>query len=241
MGEQAMSKIAEIGLKTQLDDFDELTVDIQASPESLVDGTVESATIQGHGIERPGDDLRTEKLHVETGAIAINPWKAVLGIIELKQTVEGKAQITLTEADINRAFTPDFLMRKVETLQIRMDGQTTRIELKQAEFCLPGEGKVHLQAEVQMVASGQTSQIGFTAIPTISADGHQIRLEPISYDNGTNPLPDVTAALIESASELLDMRNFELEGMHLQLRRLTVLSGQLEIEADANIEKLQMD
>ncbi|MEM8809281.1 MAG: DUF2993 domain-containing protein, partial [Cyanobacteria bacterium P01_G01_bin.38] len=108
MGEQAINKIAEAGLRTQLDEVEALTVNVDISPEAIAGGEIDAVTIEGEGLVLQ-DDLRTEKLRVKTGPIAITPWKAVFGNIELKQTVKAQAEITLTEQDINDALNLDYL------------------------------------------------------------------------------------------------------------------------------------
>ncbi|MEO1093450.1 MAG: DUF2993 domain-containing protein [Cyanobacteria bacterium J06638_28] len=237
MGEQAISKLAEMGLKTQLDECDNLTVKVQVSPETLAEGEIESVTIDGQGLAMQGDELRTAKLHVETGAIAITPWKAAFGNIELKQTVEAQADITLTEQDINQALNSEYLLSKFEVLQVHIDGQTFQIVPLRIEFRLPGEGRAAIQANVETLGESRQYTVAFTAIPVASSDGHRIVLKEIAYENNVDTLDEVTTALIESTAELLDMRNFELEGMNLRIRELTILTGRLEIKADASVEE----
>lgn len=237
MGEQAISKLAEMGIKTQLDEYDELTVEVQVSPETLPEGAVESVTIEGQGLAMEGDKLRTAKLHVETGAIAINPWKAAFGNIELKQTVEAQADITLTEQDISQALNSEHLLSKFEVLQVGIDGQTFQVVPLRVEFRLPGEGRAAIQANVETRGEGRQYTVAFTATPEASPDGQQIVLKEIAYENNTDILDEVATTLIESMAELLDMGNFGLESMHLQIRELTVLTGRLEIKADTRVEE----
>ncbi|MEL6321997.1 MAG: DUF2993 domain-containing protein [Cyanobacteria bacterium J06626_14] len=237
MGDQAISKMAEVGLKTQLDEFDELKVVVQTSPQALVGGEIDSVTIDGRGLAMRKDELRTEKLHIETGAIAINPWKAAFGNIELKQTVEAKADVTLTEQDINCAFNSDYLQSKFQDLSVQIEGYTATLKPGHIEFRLPGGGKVRLQADVELVEVNQACHVSFTAVPTVSPDGQRIVLKQIEYEAGAAASEELTAILIDSASEMLDMRNFELEGMRLKIRDLAVVIGRLEIKTDVQVEE----
>lgn len=183
------------------------------------------------------DELRTERLHIETDAIAINPFKAAFGNIELKHSVNAEVDITLTEADISRAFNSDFLRSKFVALQIQVDGKPTTITPEPVEFHLPGEDQAYIQAVVNVVSCNQQRQVAFTAVPTLSSDGNCIVPEQISYKNDVDTPNEVAAALVESASELLDLRNFKLEGMRLQLRDFEVLPGELHIQANATVDK----
>lgn len=237
MGKQAISKLAEIGLKTQLDECDELTLEVQASPDNLAKGEVTSVTIEGQGLAMQSDELRTANLHIETGAIAITPWKAAFGNIELKQTVEAQAEITLSEQDIDCAFNSDDLRHKLKALPVQIEGETTPIIPHHIEFSLPGEGRAVVQADIETVNSGRQYSVTFTATPQISPDSRRIILEAITYEKEANVFDEVTAALAERAAALLDMSNFELEGMHLQIRELTVLTGKLKIQLDASVDE----
>ncbi|MEO0377347.1 MAG: DUF2993 domain-containing protein, partial [Cyanobacteria bacterium P01_A01_bin.17] len=100
---QALSTAAEAGFESQLDAVENLDVDIEANAGDLVQGELESVTVEGEGLVMQ-EDLRAETLVVETDAIAINPLKAAFGDIELKQPTNATAEVTLTESDIERAF-----------------------------------------------------------------------------------------------------------------------------------------
>ena len=74
-----------------------------------------------------------------------------------------------------------------------------------------------------------------TAIPKIDNAGNCIKLKLVEYlqDAGSNL--EVAKEIVNSAEEILDLRNFELDTMSLQLRKLDVKLGKLTIEADAEI------
>lgn len=82
LGEQAISKAAEVGIENQLDEVEDLQVDVRANPLDLVGGKLESVTIDGKGMVMQ-KELRAERLILQTDAIAINAVKAALGNIEL--------------------------------------------------------------------------------------------------------------------------------------------------------------
>jgi hypothetical protein len=59
----------------------------------------------------------------------------------------------------------------------------------------------------------------------------------VQYAEAKEVSPELTAALLKSAGELLDLRNFELEGMSLRLKGLDVQTGKLTLQAQAYVEK----
>ncbi|NEP15512.1 MAG: DUF2993 domain-containing protein [Leptolyngbya sp. SIO4C1] len=230
IGEQAISKAAEVGLKSQLEAAEDLDVDVRTSPQKIVGGEVESVTIEGKGLAMQ-DDLRTEKLQVKTGTVSIDPFQAAFGNIELEQTAEAQAEMTLTEADITRAFNSDYLRQKLASIPLEINGQTTAAQPRQIQFQLPGEGKAHLQAAVDLVDLNEQRQVAFTAVPAIGEDGQQIVLEQVTYENDTDAENELTAAILDSAQALLNLKNFELDGMALKLHELQVQPGKLTISA----------
>jgi hypothetical protein len=182
-------------------------------------------------------DLRAEELQVQTGNIAINPLSAAFGKIELTQPTEADAHVVLTEQDIQRAFNSEFMHDKLQNLDVNVDGKPMKIDTRQVEFGLPGENKVALKAQILLKETGETKQVSFTAVPRMVAGGDRISLEDVQYADGEEVSPELTAALLKSAGELLDLRNFELEGMSLRLKGLNVQNGKLTLQAQAYVEK----
>ncbi len=236
LGEQALSKAAEVALTTQLDEVENLNVDIRTDPFKLVQGQLDSVKIEGEGLVMQ-KDLRAEELQVQTGNIAINPLSAAFGKIELTQPTEADAHVVLTEQDIQRAFNSEFMHDKLQNLDVNVDGKPMKIDTRQVEFGLPGENKVALKAQILLKETGETKQVSFTAVPRMVAGGDRISLEDVQYAEGEEVSPELTAALLKSAGELLDLRNFELEGMSLRLKGLNVQNGKLTLQAQAHVEK----
>lgn len=236
LGEQAISKVAEVGLASQLDEADNLDVEVQTDPLKLMTGQVEAVSVKGEGLVMQ-QDLRIEEMQLQTGNISINPLSVAFGSIELTRPTEAETQVVLTEADINRAFNSDFIRSKLTNLHIQVEGQAATVDSQQVEFGLPGNGKVALSTTVKLHDSDQTRQVAFTAVPKVAADGQSVALEAIEYSDGQELSPELTEALRQEAAELLNLRNFELSGMSLRLQRLDVQPGKLVLQASALIEK----
>ena len=235
LGEQALSKAAEVAMTTQLDEAEKLDVDIRTDPFKLVQGQLDSVKIEGEGLVMQ-KDLRAEEMQVTTTNIAINPLSAAFGKIELTRPTEAEALVVLTEQDIERAFNSDFVQEKLQNLEVNIQGKPTTINTGKIQFYLPGESKVELKAEIVLKETGETKQVSFTAVPRMSSGGQHISLEDVQYAEGKEISPEVTTALLESASELLDLGNFELTGMSFTIKSLDVQPGKMTIQAQAYIE-----
>lgn len=236
LGEQALSKAAEVGLSTQLDEVEELDVDVRTDPLKAVQGKVDSVSIEGKGLVMK-EELRTEELEMHVGSVSVNPLSAAFGKIELSHPTEAETRVVLKEQDLERAFNSEFLREKLQNLKVNVNGQPTTVDTQKVELRLPGEGKFNLNATVRLEETGETKQTAFTAVPRVNSGGNRISLEDVQYAEGKEISPELTDALLEKSSELLDLRNFELKGMSLRLKKLDVQKGKLTLEAQAHVEQ----
>ncbi|MEH2084764.1 MAG: DUF2993 domain-containing protein [Nostoc sp.] len=237
LGEQALNKAAEIGLSSQLDEVENLDVDITTDPLKIVQGEVDEVTIEGEGLVMQ-KDLRMEEFEMQMTNIAINPLSVAFGKIELTKPTEAHTRVVLTEPDINRAFNSEYVRSQLQSQKIHINGQLKTIEPQEVDFRLPGDGKVALNASIKLVETGENKQVAFSAIPKISSNGKSVTLENIEYGESKEISPDLTKALVNQTSEILNLSNFDLEGMSLQVNQLKVEVGKLILEAEAYVEKI---
>ena len=237
LGEQALNKAAEIGLSSQLDEVESLDVNIKTDPLKMVQGQVDSVTIEGEGMVMQ-KDLRMEEFYMQMTNVAINPLSVAFGKIELTKPTEANAQVVLTETDINRAFNSEYVRSQLQSQKINVNGQLTTIEPQHVDFRLPGDGKVALNATIKLVETGENQQVAFSAVPRISANGKTVTLENVEYGESGEISPDLTKTLIDQTSEILNLSNFDLEGISLQVNQLKVEVGKLTLQAEAYVEKI---
>lgn len=236
LDDQAISKAAELGIKSQLDEVENLNVEIDIDPLKAVTGTLNSVAIAGEGMVMK-QDLRIEQMEFNTGSVAINPMSLVFGKIELTHPTEAEAIVTLTEADINRAFSSEFVQDKMQDIEVQVNGETATVDRQKINFGLPGEGKVLLSTEVVLQASQERKPVAFTAVPKVSSSGQQVILENVEYVDNQEISPEFTEAMLNQARELLDLRNFEMGDMTLHLKRLAALRGKLILESEATVQQ----
>lgn len=237
LGEQALSKLAEMTLANQLDEVEKLDVDIKTDPLKLVQGKVDSASISGEGMVMQ-NDLRMEKMELQTSSIAINPLSVPFGKIELTHPTEATGEVVLTEADINRAFNSDFIRQKLQGFKVAVGGQLLAVETKEIEFKLPGNGRFFIQTDLALQPSEETKKIAFTAIPKVSSNKKTIVLEDVEYSQGGNFSPEFSKALLELVSTLLNLDNFNLKSIKLRIQDLKLEHQKMIIMAEADIESL---
>jgi hypothetical protein len=237
LGEQALNKVAEIGLASQLDAVENLDVNVKTAPLKIINGEVDAVTIQGEGMVMQ-KDLRVESMAMQISSAAINPLSIAFGKIELTKSTAGIAQVVLTEADIHRAFNSEYIRGKLQNHQICINNQKRTIVLQKVDFHLLDQGKVALDAKIFLVETGENSQVAFSAVPRASANGQNIFLENVEYGESEEISPELTQALVEQTSQILNLSNFNLPGMNLRVKQLEIAAGKLILQVEAEIEQI---
>lgn len=236
LGEQALSKVIAAGVTSQLDHADALDVDIRTNPAKLVQGEVDSVAIVGKGLVMK-QDLRLETLKINTDKISINPLRAIFGNIELNHSTNAEAYFVLLDNDLNRALASDYIQAKLQGLNIQLEGKPVTINVEQAEIELPGNNQLIVNANFLVIESGESKKLIATAVPQIQENGQSISLEVLSAE-GQGLTPELTTAIFEQVTSLLDLRNFNLPVASLQLHTLEAQTGRLVIHATTEIEQI---
>lgn len=235
LGEQALNKAVEIGISSQLDAVESLDVSVKTDPLKLVQGQVDDVKIAGDGLVMK-KDLRVEELDMHMSGVAVNPLSVAFGKIELTKPTDASVHAVLIEADINRAFNSEYVRSQLQNLQVQFNGQSTTVNAQQINFHLPGDNKVALEASV--LIGDRTEKVAFSATPVVHANGQAVALENVEYGEGEELSPELTKALVAHTSEILDLGNFDLQGMSLRLKTLKAEAGKLTMQAEAHIESI---
>jgi len=236
LGEQALSKAAEVGITQQLGEVEQVNVDIRTDPLKLIQGKVDSVSVTGKGLVMK-NSLRMEKLQVDTGAVAINPASAIFGKLELTRSAEADAYVTLTQEDVNQAFNSDYIRGKMQNLTINPEDEAIAIKVQNVEIRFLNEGKVHLKANVLMGETNEVNEVEAIVVPSIQRDGQQIVLEELSGTEG-EASSQLTQMILQEIMTLADLQNFELSGMSLLLNDLEVRPGQMTLKATTVVEQI---
>jgi hypothetical protein len=235
IGEQAISKLAEEGIKSQLDQAESLDVTIHTDPGKIVRGEVDEVVIEGRGLVIQ-NELRTEEMTLRTNQVDIDMMKAAFGDIKLERPTDATARVVLKATDIQNAFNADYIKQKLRGQKVELpSGEKITTDASNISFTIPAAGRIAVAADVMVFETVETHHVSFSAKPKLLAGGHGVTLEEVSYEADSNDLPELTQALIDTTESLLDLRYFELDGMTLQFDKLAVEEDALVIEAQATI------
>ena len=236
LGEQALSKIAEVGIASQLDEVEELNIDIRTDPLKAIQGEVDSVAIEGKGMVVQ-QDLRMEKIEVKTDTVSIDPLSVVFGNIELTHPTNADARIVLKADDLNRALKSEYLRPKLQNLKMQNQGKPVTIDVQQVELSLPGDGKLSICAEFLVQETADLKQFSAIVSPQLQEDDQKILLEVLSFE-GHGLTHELANTLLDQISNLLNLKNFDIPGMQLRLREFETQTGQLVLHANTKIEQL---
>lgn len=234
LGEQTLNRIATLALSSQIDDAKKLEVRVKTDPSLLAKGQLESLAIYGEGLIME-HDIRLQEMVIRLETIAVAPFKALTGNIELTQPTQGTARIVIAQADLNRAFNSDVLGTQLRSLKVQVDGKPQTLNVKQVHCRLLAEGRVGLDADVRLAQSNETQRVSFTTTPRVSDDGRSVVLEKVEYAQGKELSPEFTQALVTKAGKILHLSHFEMPGISLRMHHLQVKEGQLTLQAVAHV------
>lgn len=237
IGEQLLSTAAEMGLLTQLEDADLINIDIQGDFLHLVQGEANSITLEGRGLVTP-QDIRLEKLELRTDSVAIDPLGAILGEIKLNHPTDAWLRVVVTTGDLNRALNSEYLRRNIRNVKIPLKNHVLTLDLQQGECLLPGDGRLVLKAEVLTHLSGEIQPAVFQTTFKIGAGGQYIAVEQGEYLGGKELPLEVTTAVLNKVSQLLERRDFQYKEIALHLKQIEVETGKITLLLRAYIKQI---
>src|SRR4028118_1667357 len=141
-GEQMLNTVASKTIRHLFTQSESVEVDIRCYPSSkLLQGSIDSFKMSGRNlvIRR---QFEVAEMAFETDAVAIDPSALLGGQLRLKQSTQAVAQVTLTEAGINKAFQADLVEKRLK--QVEME---TLTNLSGGEPVSFRDVKVELQPE----------------------------------------------------------------------------------------------
>ena len=229
LGEQALNKMAEIALSTQMEEADKLTVQVKTDPSKLARGEVESIAIDGEGLVMQ-PDLRVEELELQIGRVTVKPLSAIFGKIELTQPSSGTVRIVLNEDNINSALNAESFHKQLGQMLL----QKGQVQIDRHIGCsLQADGRMALNAKI-VSGAAVTQRAAFTVMPQADAASQGIVLNDIQQTEGKDS--PLTEALLAKTTELLNLRNLEMEGMSLRIQQVDVEAGRMTLQGEAYIE-----
>ncbi len=232
IGTKVINQLAEASVRSQFDDVDELSVEVETSPQALAGGEVSSITIDGTGIDQ-ANQVRTDELHIETGSITVNPWKAAIGSIELKDTVEAIATMTFTISDINKALNSDGFRHGFASACSAVRESTVPVNLQSAQVEHQDDG---ICVRATLSEAGQEREMSLHTQPVVASDGRSLAFRPVQQPS--DGVDAIAACFIQQLEDLFDVRHLALDSSIVTIQEVKLAPDGLIVHSDVQIQEL---
>lgn len=235
--EQALNMAAEMGLSSQLDTAEEIDIDVQTDLLKIIMGHADSVAIAGQGLVVQ-EDIRVQEMQLQTDGISVDPLSAILGQIKLNQAVNATARIVLTEQDINRALSSQYILSRAQNLELNVDGKPVKLGMQQMELYLPDGDKMVFKGKTVIHEIDKTQQVGFTSTFRPRNTKQPVLVESFQCLDGQSISLEVAVALMEKIKELVNSPYIEVEQMTFRILDMEVKAGSITLQIDAQIKQL---
>jgi LmeA-like phospholipid-binding len=243
-GAKMLNTVASQSIRRLFSECKEMNVDIRCSPSSkILQGSVDSVKMQGSGlvIRR---QFRVEDMSFETDAIAIDFGSVLKGQIRLKQPTQAIAQIVLSEAGINEAFSGELVKKRLDRVTLSLDpslGIESPVSFEDISVKLLPNNQIEIHSKVVVPERGTVP----IAVRTTLAVERRRRLLFNSPQFQEDVIPEeakalskpLTAAFVEILNNMVDLDRFDLDGVELRINRVETQQQQLLFSGYAQIEQ----
>ncbi|MGF1934661.1 MAG: DUF2993 domain-containing protein [Nostoc sp. ChiQUE02] len=235
--EKFLSQEAERRISEKLDEAEQIEIDVQTDLLKIVQGQADGVSVAGQGLVIQ-KDIRVQEIRLQTDSIAINPLSALFGQIELNEPVNAIVRIILTEVDINRTLTSDFVHSRMQNFELNVDGEIVSFEPQQIQVFLPGDGKIECRGKVLLKEMGNTRPLAYTAVLRPRTHSQPAMLESFNCTDGKGISIELVTALMQKAKELMNMPFFKWEDMAFSIKDIEVEIGSLTLMVEAKVKQI---
>jgi len=232
IGEKTINKIAEMAFKSQIKSAKYLSVQVKTNPQQLAKGILESLDIDGNGLIMR-ENLPLEKMRITLNDIAVSPFKALMGNVELTQPSRGKARIILNETDIETILNVDNLNSKLGQYPT-----ASKVFFKRVDFRILSDGRIAIKAKLKEQNSNKLESICLIIKPRICQHKKGIILDEFACTQGEIWSATVVKILLAEVGKVLNLENLLIDGIYLQVDKISISEGKLNLFANAGITHL---
>lgn len=235
--EQAVNKVIEATIASQVDAVEEIDVDIQTNLLKILVGQADTIELAGKGIVMQ-KDIRLQEIEVNASNIDIDPLSLFSGQIELDKPLDATAKVVITEPDINRALASEYVLKKARNIKLNVDGQTVILEMQQMKLNLPGDNKMLFTGKTLLHEKGETQSVGFTATFRPRTQKQPVIVESFQCDRGQGISFVIAVALMQKIKQWIELPYFDLEGIAIRVQEMIVRAGQIDLQSQIRMKHL---
>jgi hypothetical protein len=241
-GERMLNTVASQSIRHLFSHSETVDVIIRCQPSSkLLQGSIDSFKMSGRRLVIR-QDFQVEEMSFETDAVAIDFGSVLGGKIRLKQPTQAVAQVTLSEAGINHAFTASLVQQRLQNLN---HPELTNFS--------GGEPVSFADINLQLLPNNQISIFAKAELPngsipiSLTATIAIERRRRLAFQNPTfkaDLVPEavrgisevLTTAFADILNNMVDLDRFDLDGVMLRINRLETQGKNLIFSGYAQID-----
>lgn len=244
-GERMLNSVASKTIRHLFTQSESIEVSVRCYPSSkLLQGSIDNFKMSGRGLAIRKDFL-VDEMSFETDAVALDFGSVLGGKLTLKQPTQAVAEVKLSEAGINHAFTAELVKKRLLNLTLPSltelsAGEPVSFSEVQVELLPNNQVKILANADLN---NDQLVPISMTA--TLAVE----RRRRVAFNNPqftTDLVPEaqkeisqaMAIAFAEILDNMVDLDRFDLDGVTMRINRLETQGKQLIFSGYAQIERI---
>ncbi|MDZ8256977.1 DUF2993 domain-containing protein [Nostoc sp. ChiQUE01b] len=235
--EKFLSQEAEKQISNQLDEVEQIEIDVKTDLLKILQGQADGVAVAGQGLVIK-EDIRVQEIKLQTDSIAINPFSALFGQIQLNEPVNTIARVILTEVDINHALASDFVRSQMQSFELNVDGEIVSLKPEEIQIFLPGDGQLEFKGKVLLKEKGNTRLLAYTAIARPRTHSQPAMLEGFNCTEGEGFSIELVTALMQKAKELMNIPSYTWEDIAFSIKDIEVQKGTLILLLEAQVKQI---
>jgi hypothetical protein len=240
-GEQMLNTVVGQSIRHLFTESESIDISVRCFPSSkLLQGSIDSFKMTGRKL-LIRKEFWAEDMEFETDAVSLDFGSLMSGKIRLKQAANAIAQVTLTEAGLNRAFQAELVKQRLvnitEPALLNLSGGEP-VDFSDIELKLLPENRLRIFAKASL--PNGVIPISLTASVAIERRRRILfedaKFEPDLVPEHQQAVSEVlTQAFIEILNNMVDLDRFDLDGVTLRLNRLETQGDKLIFSGYAQI------
>jgi hypothetical protein len=240
-GEQMLNTVVSQSIRHLFTESESIDVAVRCFPSSkLLQGSIDSFKMSGRKL-LIRKEFWVEDMEFETDAVSIEFGSIVSGKIRLKQPAQAIAQVTLTEAGINRAFQAELVQQHLvnitEPALLNLSGGEP-VSFSDIGLQLLPNNQIRIFAKASLpngvIPISLVATLGIERRRRVLFQNPQFVPEAVpESQRGVSEI--LTAAFAEILNSMVDLDRFNLDGVMLRLNRLETQGDRLIFSGYAQI------
>jgi hypothetical protein len=240
--ERMLSTVTSQSIRHLFTESESVDVVVRCNPASKVlQGSIDSFKMSGRNllIRR---DFHVEEMSFETDAVAIDFSSVLSGKIRLKQPTQAVAQVVLSEAGLNRAFSAELVkqrLQNIDTPELTNLSGGEPVSFSDVNVQLLPENRIQIFAKTEL----PNGSVPISLSATLTAERRRrILFQNPQFESGVVPesLHGVshllTMAFADVLNTMVDLDRFDLDGVTLRINRLETQGKKLVFSGYAQID-----